>query len=166
MIFKKIIGIGACDLEGVMGKNGQLPWHCPEDLQHFAETTLGSPMIMGYRTFLSLPEKYFKERTNIVFTRQKRSSHHVNFVSSLSEFFSLKRESEDLYVIGGAQIYTLFFEENLLQEFILTKLKNTYEGDTVFPLSFLHDWPSIEMKKNDTLSIHRHFNPLRGIDAD
>ncbi len=168
MIFKKILGIAACDPRGVMGKNGKLPWHCPEDLKHFADTTLSCPMIMGYRTFLSLPARYFDSRVTIVFSHRKLSvdkNPNLIFVSSLSKFLALEAVFRDLYVIGGAQIYTLFLRENLIEEFILTRLKKFYEGDTFFPLPLLNGWSEFKIQKTDSFTIHRYFNPSRSIYA-
>jgi dihydrofolate reductase len=162
MIFEKILGIAACDLKGVIGKNGKLPWHYPEDLKHFSDTTFGSPMIMGYSTFLSLPSHYFDERVTIVFTRQKRQFNqnlNIIFISSITEFLALERSFKDLYVIGGAEIFNLFLKENLIEEFILTKLKNLYEGDSFFPLPLLNDWSHLKIRETSVFSIYRYFNP-------
>lgn len=145
-----------------MGKEGKLPWHCPEDLKHFAETTFDYPMIMGYRTFLSLPTRYLDNRDVIVFSRRKHPAiPNVIFVSSLSEFLDLQHEFGGMYVIGGAQIYTLFLQENLIEEFILTQMKEAYEGDTFFPLSLLEGWGNDKIKESDCFTIYRYFNPNR-----
>jgi dihydrofolate reductase len=162
MIFERILGIAACDPQGIMGRNGKLPWHCPEDLKHFSTTTRASPMIMGRQTFLSLPAHYFDRRVTIVFTRQKEATLYPDliFVSSLTEFLTLDGVFKDLYVIGGAQIYSLFLQANLIEEFILTTLKSLHEGDTFFPLSLLHGWSSLKIQETSMLSIHRYFNPL------
>ncbi len=158
-----MIGIAACDPNGVMGENGKLPWHCPEELQHFADTTRGHPMIMGYRTFLTLPAHYFTDRKTIIFTHNKPVQHnpHQHFVSSLEEFLALKLPTEKLYVIGGAQIYTLFLEANLISEFILTKMTHTYNGDTFFPLSLLKGWEEQTIRKTPLFTIYRYFNPQK-----
>ncbi|MDR2540088.1 MAG: dihydrofolate reductase [Chlamydiales bacterium] len=162
MAFEKILGIAACDPKGVMGSKGKLPWHCPEDLKHFSETTLGSPMVMGYRTFLSLPARYFDQRMMIVFSHRKLlSDKNLFFVSSLTEFLALEMASKNLYVIGGAQIYQLFLQENLIEEFLLTRLKKAYEGDTFFPLFLLNGWASSKIQETDTFQILRYFRPLR-----
>jgi dihydrofolate reductase len=168
MIFKKILGIAACDSNGVMGKNGKLPWHYPEDLKHFADTTLGSSLIMGYRTFLSLPTRYFDSREMIVFSHRKfppDKNPNLIFVSCISEFLALEGVFRDLYVIGGAQIYTLFLRQNLIEEFILTRVKKIYEGDTFFPLLLLSGWSEFKIQETDSFTIHRYFNPSRSLHA-
>ncbi len=162
MIFEKILGIAACDPRGVIGKNGKLPWHCPEDLKHFSDTTFACPMVMGYRTFLSLPARYFDSRMTIIFFDGKLppdKNPNLIFVSSLLEFLALECVFRDLYVVGGAQIYSLFLKEGLIAEFILTRLKKYYEGDTFFPLPLLNGWPDFKIQETDIFTIHRYFNP-------
>jgi dihydrofolate reductase len=164
MSFEKIIGIGASDLQGVMGQEGTLPWHYPEDLKYFAETTQNHPLVMGYQTFLSLPRHYFEQRQVIVFTRKKElndKNSSIIFVHTITDFLAIKNEFKELYVAGGAQIYTLFFRENLIDEFILTTFKRSYEGDTYFPLSLLNGWASLVIRETDELSIYRYFNPKK-----
>jgi dihydrofolate reductase len=74
-IADSVTGVGlvwAQTADGVIGKDGEMPWHLPEDLKHFNQLTVGHPVIMGRKTWLSLPEKYrpLPGRTNIVVTRQ------------------------------------------------------------------------------------------------
>lgn len=164
MLFKRILGIGACDEAGVLGRNGKLPWHYPEDLKHFYNTTIDSPLVMGRKTFLSMPSHYFTKRTSIIFTRspaQFDRSTNLIFVSSLREFFSIGMKFNDLYVVGGAQIYNLFLKENLIEEFILTRIKQSYEGDTFFPLSHLNDWPYLKVHETNAFSVYRYSNPWK-----
>ena len=164
MAFEKIFGIAACDPKGVMGSKGKLPWHCPEDVKHFSDTTFGYPMIMGYRTFLSLPARYFDQRMTVVFSHRKLlSDKNLFFVSSLTEFLALEIAFKNLYVVGGAQIYRLFLQENLIEEFLLTRFKKSYEGDTFFPLFLLNGWISSKIQETDTFHIRRYFRPLRSM---
>lgn len=165
MIFKRILGIAACDPKGVMGRNGKLPWHYPEDLKHFLYTVCASPIIMGYQTFLSLPARYFDQRMGIVFSRREflpDKNLNLLFVSSLSEFLALEGVFKDLYVIGGSQIYSLFLKENLLTEFILTRFKSYHEGDTFFHLSLLDGWLNFKIQENCDFCIHQYFPPFGG----
>ena len=162
-MFKKILGIGACDQRGVLGENGKLPWHYPEDLKHFYNTISDSPLVMGRNTFLSMPAHYFTKRVSIVFTHspyQFDQSTNLIFVSSLAEFLFIDKQFNELYVIGGSQIYNLFLKENLIQEFILTRIKKSYEGDVFFPLSLLSNWPCLKEHETDAFSIYRYYNPL------
>jgi dihydrofolate reductase len=154
MISGKILGIAACDPQGVMGRKGKLPWHCPEELQHFRDTIQTSPLIMGYRTFLTLPAHYFEKRIVIVFTHHKLEARpNLISLSSLEEFLALEGTFKELYVVGGAQIFSLFLKAKLIQAFILTKMKNLYEGDTIFPLSLLKGWSSRKMRETSEFII-------------
>lgn len=152
--------IAACDPRGVMGKSGKLPWHFPEDLQHFSNTTRGHVIVMGYRTFLTLPKSFYKERMAVVFTSEKRTTDQENvvFVHSLDEFLGL-RNDKDVYVIGGAEIFTLFLEAHLIKEVILTEIKQDYDGDVYFPLSLISCWPREKIQENADFSIYRYLNP-------
>jgi len=157
-----IIGIAACDENGVIGHQGRLPWHLPEELQHFADTTRGFPIVMGYSTFLSLPPKYLDHRTTIIFSRTHTSDHpNQIFVHSLAEFNRIKDKFPTLYVIGGAQIFTLFLQENLIDEFILTKIHGKHAGDTFFPLAHLNGWPKKLIRQTPLFDIDRYLNPQR-----
>jgi dihydrofolate reductase len=158
MIYDQIIGIGACDPRGVMGKNGHLPWHYQEEIQHFKNTIRNSPLIMGHTTFLTLPASYFEKRTTIIFSRQKHIPTYPNqhFVSSFEEFQSLQGHFKELYVIGGAQIYSLFIQANLLDACILTILTRIYEGDTFFPLALLESWKKQILKTTPDFTIYRY----------
>jgi len=159
----KILAIAACDPNGVIGKNQRLPWHDQEELVHFQTTIQNTPLIMGYKTYLSLPSKYFTQRVCIIFTRlhrPKKNDRHLIFVSSLKEFLSLDLKLDRVFVVGGALIYQLFLEENLIEELILTKMKSMYDGDTFFPLSSISHWENDLIKENDNFSVYRYINPL------
>lgn len=158
MKWHKIIGIAACDPQGVMGKNGHLPWHCPEELRHFSSTIDRFPLVMGYKTFLSMPTHYFEGRTTIIFSRHKHTPTFPGqqFVSSLPEFLSVEGAFSTLYVIGGAQIYRLFFEAKLMTSFLLTRMKRSYDGDTFFPLSLLNSWKETTLRDTPEFTIYKY----------
>ena len=93
---------------GVIGINNQLPWHLPEDLAHFKRATLGCPVIMGRKTWDSLPPKFrpLPGRANIVITRQR--NWHDNGAQpsqGLREALQLCEQNSDVWVIGGAPVY-------------------------------------------------------------
>lgn len=163
MDFNRIYAIAACDPKGVLGNSGKLPWHCPDDLQHFSNTTCNHIVVMGFRTYLNIPKFYFKERLGIVLSRQhhQESKNDVIFVNSLEEFLGLKYLSEhkDIYVIGGAQIYSLFLQANLIRKVILTEIKQSYEGDTFFPLSLIQDWPRQRIQEHEFFCAYHYFYP-------
>ena len=119
---------------GVIGVNGTLPWHLPEDLAHFKRTTLGCPVIMGRKTWDSLPPKFrpLPGRTNIVVTRQENwSENGAQSASTLREALQLCEQSPDVWVIGGAQLYAL--AEPLASTAVVTEIEQAFEGDAFAP---------------------------------
>lgn len=117
---------------GVIGKDGTLPWHVPEDLKHFKKTTKGHAVIMGRKTFESIGRP-LPSRRNIVVSRGEAASFPGCEVSdSLTGAIDLARTSDDCpFIIGGASLY----EEALplATEIHLTTIDRDIEGDTHFP---------------------------------
>ena len=120
---------------GVIGVNGTLPWHLPEDLAHFKRTTLGCPVIMGRKTWDSLPPKFrpLPGRANIVVTRQDNwAAVGAQRAENLHSALQLCEQSSDVWVIGGAQLYAL--AEPLAQTAVVTEIAQDFEGDAFAPL--------------------------------
>ena len=119
---------------GVIGVNGTLPWHLPEDLAHFKRTTLGCPVIMGRKTWDSLPPKFrpLPGRTNIVVTRQP-DWHETGAqpAMDLRKALQLCEQSADVWVIGGAQLYAL--TEPLASTAVVTEIEQDFAGDAFAP---------------------------------
>lgn len=90
-----------------IGRRNELPWHLPEDLAHFKETTLGSPVIMGRQTFESLPSGALPGRLNIVLSRSKASFPTVEVVASLEQALVVAGRGRPAraFVIGGGAVY-------------------------------------------------------------
>lgn len=121
-------------LNGVIGANNTLPWHLPEDLAHFKRTTLGCPVIMGRKTWDSLPPRFrpLPGRTNVVITRQENwAQKGVHAAQSLPQSLQLCGAAPDVWVIGGAQLYTL--AEPLASTAVVTEIEQAYEGDAFAP---------------------------------
>lgn len=121
---------------GVIGLNGDMPWHLPEDLAHFKKVTSGAPVIMGRKTWDSLPPRFrpLPGRRNIVVTRQPDwQSAGAERVSSLYEALALceRDGSPEAWVIGGAQIYAE--AEPLARRAVITEIARDYEGDAWAP---------------------------------
>lgn len=155
---KYIIGIMACDSRGVIGDDNRMVWDYPEETKHFRETTRKQIMIMGYNSFLSMPKEILHDRFSIVFSRQYHENQQdIIFVKSLEEFLSLKNlpKGKKYYMIGGEQIARLFLQHELIDEFILTKIKRNYEGNKFFPLELLNNWSYSKIKENKDFSIFR-----------
>lgn len=120
--------IAAMSLNRVIGRDGQLPWHLPEDFRWFKRTTLGHAVLMGRKTFDSLG-KPLPGRTNIVVTRGPSIS-GVTTVPDL-EKFDPSVCAEEIFVIGGAEIYRQILPR--CSDLYLTVVKREVEGDAWFP---------------------------------
>lgn len=124
---------------GVIGNDNTMPWHLPEDLAHFKELTRGCAVIMGRKTWDSLPPRFrpLPGRTNIVVTRQtdwqpEPVSDKVVRAASLEEALKLGQAlSPDVWVMGGAQIYAQALP--LAQAVEVTEIGRDYEGDAYAP---------------------------------
>ena len=121
---------------GVIGRGGGMPWHVPEDLAHFKRVTLGAPVIMGRKTWESLPPRFrpLPGRRNIVVTRQADwSAAGAEVASSVDEALAVAASdaSEWVWVIGGAQLFAETIGRAELLE--VTELDLAVEGDTFAP---------------------------------
>ena len=115
----------------VIGRNNALPWRLSEDLKRFKATTLGKPILMGRKTFESIG-KPLPGRRNIVLTRDPAwHAQGVDVVRSVEEALALTRESPELAVIGGAEIYRLTLPD--AERIYLTRVEADVPGDTLFP---------------------------------
>lgn len=140
--------IVACDPKGVIGKNGILPWRVPEDLKLFRQRTLNHVIIMGRKTWESLPKKPLDGRPNVVISRtiwdmvkdpvegphwhgsleRALSAINNNWTGELAEY-----KHKDIFIIGGAQLYEEALKRNLVQRIIMSQLYENYDGDVLFP---------------------------------
>ena len=119
---------------GVIGREGQLPWHLPADLAHFKQTTLGQAVVMGRKTWDSLPERFrpLPGRTNIVITRQKDWQAPGALVAhSLAQAMALCPEPGPLWVIGGAEVYAQALP--LASTVVVTEIDMEAQGDAHAP---------------------------------
>lgn len=130
----RIAMIAAMGNDRVIGADNRLAWHLPPDLKRFKQLTMNKPMIMGRKTFESLPG-LLPGRLHIVISRHKGvDQDRVIFVSSVREAIEAasKQPSEEIMVIGGAQIYTLF--QPLADILYLTEVEiHVADGDAFFP---------------------------------
>jgi len=117
----------------VIGKDNDLPWRLPEDLKMFKRTTSGHPIVMGRKTWDSLGKyKPLPNRQNIVITRDSSwSDEGATVIHSPLELGGLELLNQQVYIIGGAQIYNVFLP--YLDEIIVSHVFADHEGDTHFP---------------------------------
>ena len=130
MIAPRIELIVARADNGVIGKDGRLPWHLPVDLKPFKALTMGTPMIMGRRTFESLPG-LLPGRRHIVLTRDEAWRAEGAEVAHSVEESQRLAEGGKVSVIGGAEIFRLF--EPLAERIELTEIHDAPDGDTKMP---------------------------------
>jgi dihydrofolate reductase len=119
---------------GVIGKDNTLPWHLPEDLAHFKQTTLGQPVVMGRKTWESLPPKFrpLPGRTNIVVTRQTNWLAEGAVVAhSIEEAVQQYPTDSQIWVIGGAEVYVQAMP--LAECAVVTEIDADFEGDAFAP---------------------------------
>ncbi len=126
----KLAFIVAHDPNLVIGRDGKLPWHYPEDLKYFRSITMGHPMLMGRGVFESLNEKPLPGRENVVLSRTRTYS-HVPAFSSIEDALDYLKKEEIVFVIGGGEIYRQLLPE--ADKLFVTLIHQEYEGDTYFP---------------------------------
>lgn len=133
--------IAAVAKNGCIGKNGTLPWRIPEDLKHFRELTVGKTVVMGRKTWESIPEKFrpLPDRTNVVVTRQVGYPvpTGVETYPSVDEALTWHAD-DDVMIIGGADIYGQTIEKADRLE--ITEVDQTVDGDAFFPPIEGKDW--------------------------
>jgi len=135
-----VVLIAAVARNGVIGDAGDLLWRLPEDMQHFRRTTMGHPVVMGRKTWDSIPAKFrpLPGRTSIVLTRQAGwQAEGAQVAHTLAEAIAQARSApggERVFVAGGAEIYALALP--LADELLLTELARDFDGDARFPA-----WP-------------------------
>lgn len=119
---------------GVIGRAGALPWRIPEDMERFRARTLGHPVVMGRRTWDSLPARFrpLPGRRNVVVTRNPAwQAEGAERAASLEDALSLLDGAPHVFVIGGAQLYAAALP--LADELLLTEIDADVDGDTFFP---------------------------------
>ena len=132
--------IVAISKNGTIGNKNEIPWYIPEDLQRFKKITQGTKVIMGRKTYDSLPNKPLKHRTNIVITKEPKkysafASENVIY-GSIADIFAILSTiptHERVCIIGGCEIYSLFWKYCSILH--ITVVDEIIEGDVHFPFS-------------------------------
>lgn len=150
-----LTAIVAMDPNRVIGRDGKLPWHLPEDLAFFKKTTTGHPILMGRKTFESIG-KPLPKRKNIVLTRDKSWSHEgVEVIHSPD---AISEMDGQIFIIGGAEIYTVL--SPLIDEWLVSHVHQSYDGDT-----YLAPF-EIDFSKAEELEGHENFTVKRYLRGD
>ena len=137
---------------GVIGKDGGLPWHLPEDLAHFKRLTSGHPVVMGRKTWESLPPRFrpLPGRMNIVVTRQTQwQAQGAVRAASLQDALALCSDEANAWVIGGAEIYREALP--LAHTAVVTEIEADFEGDAHAP-EFGPAWQEIQRERHTAAS--------------
>ena len=127
----KLSIIVAMSSNRVIGVNNSLPWHLSEDLKHFKTLTTGHTIIMGRKTYESIG-KPLPNRRNIVISRNLNAFYGgIEVVHSLEDAFSTSSNDDEVFIIGGSNIYEQSL--HLAEHLYITEIKKAFEGDTFFP---------------------------------
>lgn len=156
---RDLVGIVAVADNGVIGKDGDMPWHIPEDLNHFKETTMDHPVVMGRVTYEGIVEALGEPlpgRTTVVLTsRDLETPENAVVANDLEEALEAAdraaRDSHDdadqIFVAGGATVYEQFLPA--LDRLIVTEVHDDPEGDTTFPDWDREAWREVERDDRD-----------------
>jgi dihydrofolate reductase len=148
-----------------LGKNNQLLCHLPADLKHFKEITSGYPVIMGDKTWESLPIKPLPKRRNIVITLAQDANYSdCEIVHTIDDAVQLVENEEKAFIIGGATIYKLFIDR--IETLYLTRIEADFDADVFFPkIDFTH-WQMLEevvQQKDEKNRYNMKFQKYKGI---
>ncbi|MBS1558978.1 MAG: dihydrofolate reductase [Bacteroidetes bacterium] len=151
--------IAAVARNGIIGKGNTLPWHLPDDMAYFMQTTQGHPVIMGRKNYESIPKKFrpLPNRENIVVTRNKDfTADGCYTVHDFQQAIDLARQfnQHEIFVIGGAEIYKLGLP--LATRLYLTEIDADILGDTFFPPRNREQWKEVSRKHHEKDQRHLH----------
>ncbi len=157
----RITVIAAIAGNRALGKDNQLLWHLSEDLKFFKRTTQNHPIIMGRKTYDSIGRP-LPNRTNIVVSKQMKNGDIAGctIANNLSDAIKAAHQigSDELFIIGGAQIYAQALSENLVDRLILTEVKRDFDADAFFPEINPQQWQEIWRES--------HHDEASGLDFD
>jgi dihydrofolate reductase len=151
--------IAALTRNRVIGRHNDLPWHLPDDMKYFMQTTKGHHVIMGRKNYDSIPEKFrpLPNRTNLVVTRQQNLVlPQCTVVHSLPEAIEIARKGgeQELFIIGGSAIYQLGLP--LAHRLYLTEIEAELEGDTWFPALNKAEWKEVSRRHHPADERHAY----------
>jgi len=154
--------IVAADLNNGIGKNNQMPWHISDDLKRFKALTTGHTIVMGRKTWESLPKKPLPNRKNIVLT------HNKNYQAEGAEIYTNPNQVKNslngtrAFIIGGAEIYKQFYPE--IDTLYMTRILKNFNCDTHLHFLDMNDWK--ETKKSDVLNDEKTGTQYQFIDLN
>lgn len=131
--------IVAMTSEGTIGHDNQMLWQIPDELQQFKRLTLHKPIIMGYNTFLSIG-KALPYRDNYVLTSKRKLPFQGATICKSIDHFIVTILADNVFVIGGVQVYEQFLERNLINTAYVSIVNSKIIGNKKFPLHYLDNW--------------------------
>jgi len=135
--------IAAIAKNNALGKDNDLIWHLPEDLKRFKKTTTGHSILMGRNTFESIGRP-LPNRTSIIITRNENYFKEGCLIAnSLEAAMELVKEEAQIFIIGGAQVYTYAMENNIPDVLDITLVHHEFEADVFFPEIDLKIWEEV-----------------------
>jgi dihydrofolate reductase len=153
----RVVLVAAVAANGVIGADGETPWHLPEDLAHFRRTTVGHPVVLGRRTYESVRRQLdgpLPDRTNVVLTsRPDRLPDDVVGVASVEAALAAAAETgaDTAYVAGGGSVYEQFLPH--ADGMVLTELDRAVAGDTRFPTVDRTRWREVDRDAHDAFDV-------------
>lgn len=152
MASPRVVLVVAVSRNGVIGRDGSLPWRLSSDMKFFKTITMGKPLIMGRKTWESLPRRPLPGRDNIVLTRHRDYSAQgatvvfaLETAVSKARMFANRAKADEIAVIGGGEIYRLFLP--VADRIYLTVVDLEVEGDTRFPEIDPVHWKEVGREK-------------------
>lgn len=158
---KNISIIAAIADNGAIGKNNDLIWRLPNDLKRFKSLTDGHTIVMGRRTFESLPKGALPNRKNVVMTSMPEAIGTSAFVcSSWEEMMDLTEKDNDVFIIGGASIYRDALD--IANRMYITRVHETFDADVFFPEIDYSEWE--EVSRTECKADEKHLYDYTFID--
>ena len=132
-----------------IGKNGDLIWHNSRDLRQFKKITSGHTVIMGYKTYLSLPnQKALPNRRNIILSSHlAEAPEGFEIADSIKKALEMVKKEEEIFIMGGGMVYEQFLP--LADRLYLTRIGKSFEADTYFPYINFDEWDLVDLEVID-----------------
>lgn len=153
----EVVLVAAVAANGVIGRDGEMPWHLPADLRHFKRTTTGHPVVMGRRTYESIAARIggpLPDRYSVVLSSQSLDlpagatvARSVEEAMRRAESAAERMDVETVYVVGGATVYEQFLPR--ADRLVLTELHEAHEGDTAFPAYDDEVWVEVDRERHE-----------------
>jgi dihydrofolate reductase len=149
----KIIIIAAVSRNGAIGCDNDIPWHYPQDMQHFRNVTRGYPVIAGRKTYESFQVRPLPKRLNIVLSRNAnyRAEGGVPVCADIEQALAKAKATgkDRVFILGGAQIYRQALAQT--DEMVMTFVPDEVEGDAFFPEWDRDEWDEVERREEGEL---------------